>query len=547
MRKKILFILSLLAFTFIFSACSAGLTDKMSINKDFRGERTMNISIEKSFLSDIKGGIPALSQLLKEEVKDPLTIDVITETDNLLEVNIKMKFDSLEDYKKKVALLYKKGGIDENINVEYLASNKVFEDDIYFTEDVTGKKLVKHLIDVSIEKGLIDADKSADIWSNYSYSFSFKNRELLTSSQPPYLVKEKKYLGPSLYLVTSSKSSAYDSDKNLWHRNFNLVFPKDIDGLLDKNWAENLINDPEILATITRTSVKYRGQDCVLYQFQIKNRTIEEISSISSQILKSSNELELSIRENISKLSIDYKFHEKYKDLDDRVGIDYRFIYYKDPLVASKHFPGSSNSLDDRRTLGNVVEADRDSLEESFDYKKSERASFDKAEITLYLYKNQGLKKTFSIKKNKKSEKKIFNSLLIGFLDEKRISYQDLGDTIEFSYGPDRFQDINRIFFIVNPNIKEEFNGLFTDRVTYKDKANLRNIQIGEITQFVKLGPGLSLIKSDLRASESKINNLVIAKENNFIPRIIYYLIPLALMTIIFIWLRNNKGGERIT
>lgn len=544
MRKKLLLILSLLAFVFIFSACNAGITDKMSIDKDFRGERTINISIEKSILSNIKGGIPALSKLLKEEVKDPLTIDVITETDNLLEVNIKMKFDSLQDYKKKVALLYKKGNIEEEANIEYIASSKSFEDDIYFTENVTGKNLVKHLIDISIDKGLIAANKSDDIWSNYGYSFNFKNRELLSSSQPPFLVKEKKYLGPSLYLVTSSKSVSPSGDKDLWNRNFNLIFSKEADKFLDKNWAEKLVEDPDTLATKTRSSIKYNGEDCILYQFQVKDRPIEEISSISEQIIQSSNNLDLSIKENTSNLSIDYHFYEKYKSLDDIQGTAYDFIYYKSPLESSKHFPGNSSDLDNRKDLIDIVETDREGLENAFDYRHSENASFDQADTSLYIYKNQALKRTFSIKKNKKSNKKVFNSLLMKFLDERKISYDNFADRIEFSYGPDKFQEVNKIFFTKGPDIKQEFNSLFTDKVTYVDKASLKGIQVREINQDVKLGSGLKLIKSDLNASNSQVNNLIIVNENNFIPRVFYYILPLAILALILVWLRKNKGKK---
>lgn len=541
MKRKLITIISLLALVFIFSSCSAGLNDKMLVDKDFKGERVINISIEKSFLSDIKGGIPALSQLLKEEVKDPLTIDVITETDNLLEVNIKMKFDGIDDYKQKVESLYKMGNIEETPSIDYLASNRVFEDDIYFAEDVTGKKLVKYLIDASVNKGLIEAGKTENIWSNYKYSFSFKNRELLTSSQVPFVVKEKNYLGPSLYLVTSSKSRSSTEGKNLWNRNFNLVFSRQVDSQLDKDWATKLIKDPDVLATRTRSSIKYKGEDYILYQFQLKDRSIEEISSISAKIIQSSNELDLSIRENPNILSIDYHFYEKYKDLDDRQGVDFDFIYYKEAQSGSQHFPKNLQSLDDRSSLTNTIGADKKALEEGFDYRKSEKASFDQAEITLYIFKDKELKRQFSIKKNKRADKKIFNKLLQSFLEEKDISYDSIGDSIDFSYGPKNFQETNKFFFIESPKIKQKFYGLFTDEVNYYDKANLKNIQIGEIKQYVRLSPGLKLIKADLNAGDSQIDNLIVVKENEYIPRIFYLLAPL----VIFLAIISLSKGKK--
>lgn len=114
-KKRSLWAVLITIFALVLSACS-GATLKTELNLDDanKGSRVMNLTIENSSdnSDSVKGGNDAIDASIKKHLPEGLEFSGITTEGDTAKGTFTIKFDSVDDYRKKVEGLLKASGKD---------------------------------------------------------------------------------------------------------------------------------------------------------------------------------------------------------------------------------------------------------------------------------------------------------------------------------------------------------------------------------------------------------------------------------------------------
>lgn len=512
-KKKLLFLLLVFALLFILSACGAESKDTMSINSEFKGKREISLNFGKENNMYIKGGLQGLGHFLRENVQAPLSVTILTETDEKLEAIIDLPFSNLDDYKAKVSSLVKQSDGYRTPLTEFTSSKEdIFIRGVKFFDDVTSIDLLNHLIDQAIEQGLIRPDLRDKIIKSNTYNLYINNKiELKDQELPPYKLDNFQYMGPSQYIISTSPQ-----DRNSWTRAFSMVFPKEHIDKLGMDWQRKIIQNPKIQESQPIEIKDGQGRDSLLFKYTLEKQSPDAIELATKNFFQTDTQLSFSINPDPNTFKIDYIIDEKValNKLPNQVHVS--SIYYNNPKDTKEHYPNVENVFSSLDEIEDALMAKKEELVSGYNQKIQIKPSFPEAQINTEIQIDGSMKRSIILIKGNGFYDKYASQLITNYLASQKLQASDYDKKISFKYGPEKFSEINELFFDANPKVDMTKSGLFTYNINYSDQASFNKFEVKDLKQnFV--GPKFSNIKQEETSfTNNKLNNSIQVKGPKF-------------------------------
>lgn len=542
-RKTIKIIVLFFALILTLSSCAVISYDHVSVDQDFKGSRIMNININKENISKINGGYQALVNFLNQNVADPLVLEIITQSEEEVEFNLGLYFNNVDQYINQALELYKRGNIEEFPNVSFKAAQgDIFFRGIEFSDDVTTKKLLEHLILKSIEEQIISESDKDKIWKENNYSFFVNDEKLIDNSTTvPYQLNNAEYLGPTEYIITTSPSSP-----GKWNRTFSVIFNDDKVARAPNGWKDKLFSSKSIKELKSTSLMDKNGITSTSYNFILEDADLETLEKVTAQAIQGTATTKLSIDYNTEKFSLVINIDEKLSSNINREFANLSSIYYRDPIKESNHFPMTLDSTDLEQIEEETSIANFDQLKEGFNSKVQVKPMYDSISINTQIGHDSQLSRQIDVKNGNSFYDFYENELLKKYLDKKMIKRNEKATSINFTYEGDEFNQINSLFFDKNPQINNDSNGLFRYQLNYKDESSMILLNAKKISQNFT-GPSLSrIIQKDDRIEGNKFSNGIVIegyKQNNISLAILLVILVifLAIIAKLINYLYNKK------
>lgn len=546
-RKKICITSLLLFILIMLSSCGVASNDKLIIDSEFNGSRVMNININKDDLDRISGGSSSLKSFLEKNVKEPLSYEIINESEDNFEFNLTMNFQDLDDYINQSIELFKRGGIDTYPTVIFeKAKDSVFSSGINFTDNIKTQDLLHHLIKKSVEQAVINQKDSSSIWKENKYSLIYNGEALISQDKnPPYNVNTLEYVGPSEYIIATVPSSP-----ETWTRQISVVIDKNNISKLNTSWKDKLALDGVTKELEPIDVIASNGKKSLAYRFIIENRSLETIEEATASLLEGKDNIDISVKSKLDSFQLEYKVSETiYERSNDNQAL-ITSIYYKEPVATAKLVPYKDEEINNSIINEDHLLATQSQLNDGFSDSILIKANYDSADIKTFIDTDCQLKRNIQIKNRDSFYSHFENKLLKDYLKSHGIQGKDEDGLISFSYEGDSFAEKNALFFDSNPNVNLDSNNAFRYKISYKEAANFNKIPVDNMTQSVE-GPSLSKsIDNSSKVTNTSLNNDMIFEgyKNYNISLVLIIGISALIITLVFIIIKklvNKKSNNK--
>lgn len=287
----ILFLISL----FVFCGCGASIDTKMEVNKEFKGVRIINVTIEQSELDEyVTGGEDALKQVADASIPKEMTYSVSSGEEGTV-MTFQVEFEDVDDYAEKVKSIISAGSNKEmNPEIQYENMNTYFKKGVYFRENFTSKDLMQWYFD-ALNTAQIISESDQSNWASLGDSqciIDGKEYEVYSELS----VDEQDYC----CLDTLEVETTLNVDGTI-ARKFRIgAYETTIESLMERgclfdDYVKELVPEG---ATIVLGENADDEDDYKEYIITVNAKNSEELTKKTNKILQSENAFSLDIKEN---------------------------------------------------------------------------------------------------------------------------------------------------------------------------------------------------------------------------------------------------------
>lgn len=287
----ILFLISL----FVFCGCGASIDTKMEIDKEFKGARIIDVTIEKSDLDEyVTGGEEALKQVADANIPKEMTYSVSSGEENTV-MTFQVEFEDVDDYAGKVKSIISAGSNKEiKPEIQYENMDTFFKKGVYFRENFNSEDLLQWYFDALNEAQIISESDQSN-WASLGDSqciIDGKEYEVYSELS----VDEQDYC----CLDTLEVETTLNIDGTI-ARKFHIgAYETTIENLKERgclfdDYVKDLVPEGDSIVLEENAD---NGDDYKEYIITINAKKTEELTKKTNQILQSENAFSLDIKEN---------------------------------------------------------------------------------------------------------------------------------------------------------------------------------------------------------------------------------------------------------
>lgn len=174
MKKKLLLGLSI-SMLLLLCACGIEMNTDFSVEKDFKGTRTILCSMSKSDVRALNKDFSSLDTIIKRNCPNVMTYKNQSD-DKQFSYTFTIAFSSFEDYKEKVSKC-----LNFAPTIDYYDGNSPFANGLLYKENFTSKDLMSWFSESLVKEEFLTKSEVSDIWSIKDTNFSFHGKSYQTS------------------------------------------------------------------------------------------------------------------------------------------------------------------------------------------------------------------------------------------------------------------------------------------------------------------------------------------------------------------------------
>ncbi|MDO4605155.1 MAG: hypothetical protein Q4B23_04170 [Helcococcus sp.] len=545
-KSKYLFPFLIFMMIFILNACGIKSEETLTADKNFSGERMMDIIFDQETLSKVKD-IEKFKLFLEENIESPLNYelyDELTEQEGgpYLRYRLYLPFNSIDDYINKSRGLYEKGNVKDNIEVNYESNVNLFQYTVNFTDNISVENLLRYITIRAQNSGYLNFTNVNSSWDETSYTAQIAGNTIINNQkEAPYKYETTEFIGPNSYLITTSKNG------NKYNRVFNIIFKKSDYLKLENNWKDEIFKSTELIKLEQKEIEDKFGENYIIVSYAIENKDIDIIRRATEDLFGSNVQISLKSETGSNEFIEKYIVHEKVGENKYAPKAKVLSIYYIDKKEISEH---------ESDLLGNIpinYEAAIYSNSKIFDLHGftetvERQIVFDEVDIVTSINGKDNF--TRSIIFNKKDEDEKFNieNSLVKYLDRNEIAYQDEDDKLIIKYFGDDFYSVNEVLFDNHPEISTKSESFFRYKIFFNEEMSFRDIKVKNIKYDIKGSELIPLENKDISIDGESIKSSIILSANRaFNSTIIFLLITILVIAIIAILLYIIKGEKSLS
>lgn len=545
-KSKYLFPFLIFMMIFILNACGIKSEETLTADKNFSGERVMDIIFDQETLSKVKD-IEKFKLFLEENIESPLNYelyDELTEQEGgpYLRYRLYLPFNSIDDYINKSRGLYEKGNVKDNIEVNYESNVNLFQYTVNFTDNISVENLLRYITIRAQNSGYLNFTNVNSSWDETSYTAQIAGNTIINNQkEAPYKYETTEFIGPNSYLITTSKNG------NKYNRVFNIIFKKSDYLKLENNWKDEIFKSTELIKLEQKEIEDKFGENYIIVSYAIENKDIDIIRRATEDLFGSNVQISLKSETGSNEFIEKYIVHEKVGENKYAPKAKVLSIYYIDKKEISEH---------ESDLLGNIpinYEVAIYSNSKIFDAKGfnesvERQIVFDEVEIETTINGRDNFTRNIIFNKKGENEKSYIENNLEKYLDRNQISYQDEDDKLIIKYFGDDFYMVNEILFDNHPEISTKSESFFRYKIFFNEEMSFRDIKVKNIKYDVKGSELIPLENKDISIDGESIKSSIILSANRaFNSTIIFLLITILVIAIIAILLYIIKGEKSLS
>lgn len=530
--KRFLLVLILMFGIFIISGCGVNVMEVMKVDGGFKGERIIDLNFDEDTLEQVQGGGGKVKDFLKRNIKKPFTYIILKDSPKALDVRITLKFDNFEDYKNKVRELYKKGNVNEEVEIIFTSQKKRFYDELKYSDKSDAKMLMQHLINQAIKEKILKKENRDSVWAKSLFSFKFKDKEVIKDAYyTPYEFKEIKYRGPEQIVMTTAPNDLY------WDRVFNFIFDKKIWDTLHKDWVKEVFAGVDIkeLGTVEK---ELKGKKYIILRLALQKTNMDTIRDATSKFFDVKTLLLSGYEINTNKFRTNLEINEKIPKNAFSSNAEILSVYYSMPVSVEKQY---CDFIENYIKSEDVFTVSKNELEEGFRKEYHGAVVFDKMSVTTKIFKDGSVERVFDFVKKDDLDGVNLNRYLETFLKKNEIKYSTTEKGLSFKLEKERFKELNDILFQKNPSVKIISNGFFKYEIKYDEFSTLDLFKVKNLSHKIEKPMMSSYVKESIDAHTNTLLSTVIIKGYHVFNIIMTVLVTLICIVIAIIFVKKSN------
>lgn len=449
-KKIALVLLSLVLFL---SACSVKLETQTDINNEFAGKKTIIITVTQSSMQNINGGKEAFTKFMANASRGPLTVSLLDEDDVNIRYQAEYSFVNLDDYinKSQEIINLSPTNVEEKkeASASYLSEDSIYSKGYSFKDNVDSQLLLQYLLDDLKAQGLV-TDKSS-LTANTEYKVTIDGEVIVEkSSYSPVEKEDIIFYGPQKIVLTT-----YAGDDGTWNRNFLMTFRKK-DGMDNKSsvWIEAMEKE---------TGLKVIGDPVdsaeeKTYRFQITNESLDKIAETTGKLLNCQDTLNLNFGINDNG-NIEFTYSENLTNFVYEDQMELNYICYPDKAEDSEVDQLGESDL----ALTGFLKDGENKKSTSFP------AGMESIDVKSELKSDGSISRELNIVKGSDSISALTANMFEKMLKDNSVDYETTDTGYKISYSGNAFDIKNSIFFVSNPKITVEKEGMFKSYINLEE------------------------------------------------------------------------------
>lgn len=522
------------------SSCGIKGTDTISIDDNFKGNRTFDIVFDADTLAKVVDGKEGVKNFLKKNIEKPLNYSIVEDKENSLKVKIDFAFANLNEYKKIVNELYKKGDVKEEIFVEFNSSDKPpFVKGMKFMDNTIVNNLFKYLDTKAFASKIVKSTSANSIFdqSDIQYNVTLNGDNIITSSAGDKLFDDSAYLGPYEYFVVTSPA---DKSNNSFNRKFNLIFNKDNFDKLASDWQKHFDKSLKFDDKVVK-------DDKVVVSANLENVDQKTINDVTSKIFDSESNFSFVSEESVRDLARKLSINDSIKNTNFDFNISGGY-FYEPHKISELNYTNIDEFLKEN---SREIDANKAFFVNSYElvyHSYDEPYIFNKLNIETKINGKDDIKRTLKFTIDDEEQKALINETLTKYLENNSIKYESKDKELIVSYGGKIFKDENLKLFSQNPIMEYRDKGLFKYNILYSDNSYLKDIRAKEIDidvkspMFSKLNPLSKPIEDSYDNKNSLVTfNLNLSYDVVKFSAIIIPIVLIALVAVLVVLIKKKK------
>lgn len=545
-KSKFLFPLLVFMMIFILTACGIKSEETLTADKNFSGQRVMDIIFDQETLAKVKD-VEKFKSFLEENIESPLSYELYDELTKeqggpYLKYRLYLPFNSIDDYINKSKSLYEMGNVKDDIEVNYKSSNNLFEHTVSFTDNITVKNLLRYITLRAQNEGYINFTNVNSTWNETSYTAQIDGDIIIEKQNTsPYKYETTKFIGPDSYLITTSKKL------NKYTRVFNIIFKKSDFLKLESNWKDEMFKSSELINLEQKEVQDKSLEKYIIVSYAIDNKDIDVIRRATEDLFGSKVEISINSELGSNEFIERYTVHEKVAQNKYQAKAKVLSVYYIDKKDISEH---------ESDLLENILVNYEDAIysnskifdSQGFTETVERQIVFDEVKINTIINGTDNFTREIIFSKKGEDEKFDIENSLVKYLDRNEIKYQDEEDKLILKYFGDDFYRINEILFDNHPKISTKSESFFRYKIFFDEKMSFRDIKVKNIKYDVKGSDLVPLKDKDIEIDGELINSSITLSANrSFNSTIIFLIIAIVVIAIIGILLYIIKGEKSLS
>ena len=548
MKIKSKYLFSLVACVMIFILTSCGMKSEETLNtdKNFSGQRLMDITFDQETLSKVRD-IEQFKTFIEKNIERPLTYELYDELSEeqggpYLKYRLYLSFNSIDDYVNKSRSLYEKGNVKDNIEVNYESNVNLFEHNIRFIDNITVENLLRYMNLRAQNEGYLNFTNVNSTWEETSYTAQIDGDTIISNQKTsPYIYETTDFIGPDSYLITTSKNG------NKYTRVFNTIFKKSNYLKLEDNWKDNIFKSSELINLEQKEVEDENGETYIIISYGIENKDIDVIRRATEDLFGSDVQISIKSEYGKSEFIEKYIVNEKIEKNKYAPKAQVLSIYYIDKKDISEHESDLLKKIPINYEI--AVYSNSEIFNSNGFHETVERQIvFDEVEINTTIKDRDSFTRYIIFNKKDEDERSNIENSLVKYLDRKEVYYQDEDDRLIIKYSGDDFHNLNEVLFDYKLGVSTKSENFFRYKIFYNEELSFRDIKAENIKYDIKASELVTLENTDIVIDGEIVKSSITLSTNRaFNSAIIFLLISIVVISIISILLYIIKGEKSLS